>query len=527
MKYANKIILVVLLISTLACQLFSTSESTQSEQLKRSIPTNESFDLGTLQPLPPEETVSASAITDNNGVAEFDDPISGNNLTVEFQDEETQDAISGIEVWFISNGPQVLVITNDHSGQYATAVKELFYEELAILPTSSKLASPSESLSLGTVILLVKIINTYQTISEWHAYLSQFPELKKWRTGEISVCMNPVQLGEGANLITQGIVGILLPSFGDDILDGLMLVYDEALGEGIETWSEMIVKESNPVIHRVTLFSFNGDVPKLMHFDDRCLDWLDQSDPQSTLDWLMYGLENQDMYALTAITTSDDLIYANYLEGGQSISNQTYLKQLESRLSSKPSCEGYSTEINGIQVWTHGWSPLWQITEICYMECNSVNPPWESSSAGFFLNNYDGEWEIGLVYLNTPDRYLCADDYQLTPCSTLYSSISNDAPVLSSANQISSCPNAPLQQMKVNHTGYVCTKSDAVVVRGEPNRAGTFLTQLEKGTEFWVIGGPECADDWSWWKIETDNGIIGWIAEGGDQIDPYFICPVP
>jgi hypothetical protein len=50
---------------------------------------------------------------------------------------------------------------------------------------------------------------------------------------------------------------------------------------------------------------------------------------------------------------------------------------------------------------------------------------------------------------------------------------------------------------------------------------------LEPGTQFTIIGGPSCSDNWSWWNIRLDDGTTGWVSEGGDEIDPYFICPSP
>jgi hypothetical protein len=49
--------------------------------------------------------------------------------------------------------------------------------------------------------------------------------------------------------------------------------------------------------------------------------------------------------------------------------------------------------------------------------------------------------------------------------------------------------------------------------------------QLETGTSFLITGGPSCAENWNYWRIRTDDGLSGWVAEGGDNTDPYFICP--
>jgi len=91
----------------------------------------------------------------------------------------------------------------------------------------------------------------------------------------------------------------------------------------------------------------------------------------------------------------------------------------------------------------------------------------------------------------------------------------------------SSCPGAPPQRMTVNQRGYVCTKSDSVRLRVSPARSASTLVQIVPGTQFTVIGGPSCSDNWSWWNIQLDDGTTGWVSEGGDEVDPYFICPLP
>ena len=88
------------------------------------------------------------------------------------------------------------------------------------------------------------------------------------------------------------------------------------------------------------------------------------------------------------------------------------------------------------------------------------------------------------------------------------------------------CPGAPPQRVMIGEKANVCTESDDLIVRQEPGQDGKELTGIKPGTNFMIINGPSCANNWSWWKVELDSGLDGWVAEGGDNIDPYFICPV-
>ncbi|HEX9840769.1 MAG TPA: SH3 domain-containing protein [Anaerolineales bacterium] len=90
----------------------------------------------------------------------------------------------------------------------------------------------------------------------------------------------------------------------------------------------------------------------------------------------------------------------------------------------------------------------------------------------------------------------------------------------------SSCPGAPQQRMVVNQRGFVCTQADNVRLRNAPQESASVITSLPVSSQFTVLGGPSCSDNWSWWQVETDDGYTGWISEGGDEVDPYFICPL-
>jgi len=89
----------------------------------------------------------------------------------------------------------------------------------------------------------------------------------------------------------------------------------------------------------------------------------------------------------------------------------------------------------------------------------------------------------------------------------------------------SSCPGAPPQRVRVGDRAWVCTAYEQLIVRAQPRRGSAERTRLEPGTPVTVIDGPVCANVFSWWKVRTDSGSVGWVAEGGDEIDPYFICP--
>jgi hypothetical protein len=88
------------------------------------------------------------------------------------------------------------------------------------------------------------------------------------------------------------------------------------------------------------------------------------------------------------------------------------------------------------------------------------------------------------------------------------------------------CPGAPLQRVMIGDQASVCTQSDDLIMRKGPGSDSDPLRGIEPGTILMITDGPSCANNWLWWKVELDSGLTGWVAEGGDNIDPYFICPL-
>jgi hypothetical protein len=89
----------------------------------------------------------------------------------------------------------------------------------------------------------------------------------------------------------------------------------------------------------------------------------------------------------------------------------------------------------------------------------------------------------------------------------------------------SSRPSTPPQQIRVGDKVRVCTAHDRLALRPRPQLDSSEMTRLDPGESVIVVDGPAYSDGWSWWLVRTDDGLVGWVAEGGDEVDPYFICP--
>jgi hypothetical protein len=239
------------------------------------------------------------------------------------------------------------------------------------------------------------------------------------------------------------------------------------------------------------------------------------------LERFLYMMEQKDVSAFAPLVPGNGPFYSYSIEGGEHKTKTTFLAELKNRLPSGR-CVGVISEQDRYHIWTDSWKPEWVMSKYCYVDCQSLEPPWNSSYARFTFSLVNEKWMLHHVYLN---REVVGDFYtlpELVPCNST-NPVAITPPVAPS-----SCPGAPKQRMTVGNQGYVCTLSDRVRLRNGPSKNAEILAMLSPGTAFTITGGPSCANNGTFWQIRTTGWDEGWILEGeGDPVDPYFICPMP
>jgi len=301
----------------------------------------------------------------------------------------------------------------------------------------------------------------------------------------------------------------------DDCVGGLSASWSKDKVGLIASLSSVIISGTDYIANYLAMM-FRQESQAQVSFQWKELS-VDKTNPQAVVDWVKYSIESGDANILADLIPNDGIYYANYLEGGQSISKNDFLNDLQDRIYSQPSCQGIYLDEYYLVIWYSNWQPAWKMTEICYEDCSPIS--WESHSAAFFFNLHSGEAQLGLVYENTPQNYFFMDDPPLVSCNM-------ETPLII-PTPVSKCENSPAQRLVVGERGKVCTKSDPVRLRENPGKDGAVILSLATGTIFDVIGGPECAgNNWSWWKVRLDDGQVGWLAEGSDITDTYFLCPL-
>lgn len=255
---------------------------------------------------------------------------------------------------------------------------------------------------------------------------------------------------------------------------------------------------------------------------------LDKSSSDSVIEWMDYAIANSDVEAMNSIS-AEKVAYVVNIAGGDWQDKSRFLNDFSQRIgTSKPKCVGRGFSGDGFMyvAWFSGWTPAWGLTRSCGDECTTFNSATTSDIVGFIFDKENGAFELIKVWIGKPDQLVGVYPSVMGSCPASETvngnnSISNS----SNSGSTSSCPGAPVQRVKVGNDAHVCTKKDSVAIRNLPARDGDVIIRLIPGATFTVIGGPKCSDNWSWWQIRTDKGTTGWISEGGDSDDPYYICP--
>lgn len=80
---------------------------------------------------------------------------------------------------------------------------------------------------------------------------------------------------------------------------------------------------------------------------------------------------------------------------------------------------------------------------------------------------------------------------------------------------VTSCPGAPELVLKKYDWAMVSMQPPIPnKVRSQPSLDAEEIGQILPGEKMLVVDGPRCADGYSWWYVQSFNGLEGWTAEG-------------
>ncbi|MBA2776286.1 MAG: cupin domain-containing protein [Chloroflexia bacterium] len=76
-------------------------------------------------------------------------------------------------------------------------------------------------------------------------------------------------------------------------------------------------------------------------------------------------------------------------------------------------------------------------------------------------------------------------------------------------------PEASAQFTEIGIGAGVVSTTDSLNVRAEPSVAADGVDQVDEGVELLIVGGPEEADDFTWWEIaivDSEGPVTGWVV---------------
>jgi uncharacterized protein YgiM (DUF1202 family) len=79
-------------------------------------------------------------------------------------------------------------------------------------------------------------------------------------------------------------------------------------------------------------------------------------------------------------------------------------------------------------------------------------------------------------------------------------------------------PSMPTEIEVGGYVKVVGAEADALSYRSGPGLNYARLTIVKDGTTLKVLEGPEEADGYTWWRLEDEDGFIGWAAD--DWLEP-------
>ena len=121
----------------------------------------------------------------------------------------------------------------------------------------------------------------------------------------------------------------------------------------------------------------------------------------------------------------------------------------------------------------------------------------------------------------SPSPSVIAQPAQVSPTATPITTL----PDLPQVSGSSSCPGALVSMLMPGRKGRVSNASAATNrLRSQPTTQGEIIAEIPAGAYFDVLLGPQCADGMAWFKVRSETGVQGWMAEGSG--DEYWVMPV-
>jgi hypothetical protein len=228
-------ILAFLVCLTLACETLSiplqktptlqntpTLYSTSTYQSTPAFPLNAPTPISTVQKPLLKPTFGDTKLSDANGTVVLEDSLAHMKLNIHIQDNSTNKPLQNIEVQYISDGKEFLLVAIDPSGKYLSFIKSgpssLISSVLNSINNNTgylllgdliQLQGGSEEVDL--ILKLTDILDNATSLKDLASLLSGIPSsIEQWAIGSVDVCLDGEQLANYFSADT-GAAEVILP----------------------------------------------------------------------------------------------------------------------------------------------------------------------------------------------------------------------------------------------------------------------------------------------------------------------------
>ena len=233
-----------------------------------------------------EENITAeSGVTNEAGLIQFKDSRSGVSRNVHVIADEDGKNLSNIEVTYISDGGDFIILVTDPSLQRLPVVYDP-NSSASLMKGGTKLASIKHQ--LAEIIIILKIWSAIQTAEDFMSLYQHPPRLERWEWNYIDSCWTGEQLAQGFGVGSQfiplpgfeKIVGKFFKNISQVMLDQLKIA---TFGRDYEL--QQRISGFNGIL-RVRIYY--APIPIVLP-QGYCLNPLDKSEISSTMDWFTYA----------------------------------------------------------------------------------------------------------------------------------------------------------------------------------------------------------------------------------------------
>ena len=143
-----------------------------------------------------------------------------------------------------------------------------------------------------------------------------------------------------------------------------------------------------------------------------------------------------------------------------------------------------------------------------------------TSQTGYSPSSPEAALPISAGVSNSPESVSGQQEFNLPPQAT---DIPTPMPTPTFTEEKFRCPGMPVSRVKV-HDKIVVDTQENLSLRETPSMTGIFIRYLRPKDKAIIIGGPVCADGFTWWEVDVEKyDKRGWVREGRDEELDYFI----